>query len=201
MDIIQTPTHASNIHGKVKRIKYIILHGSGRSKEATDKNELDYLTKHQNIYTYHAYVFTTGEIHQLAPWDSLLWHVGQSKWREDTWLNDDSIGVAFSSTEKPDFVFSDEQVSSMRFLVKHLVDKFGVPVDNVLSHKEVSDPPGRKVDPVGFDMDKFRRSLLEPEPIPTYRLFNRVTNEQTGVLVGRVVGDKIYYDSIEIKAS
>jgi hypothetical protein len=37
--------------------------------------------------------------------------------------------------------------------------------------------------------------------IPTYRLFNRVTNEQTGLLIGRVVGDKIYYDLVEIKAS
>jgi hypothetical protein len=36
--------------------------------------------------------------------------------------------------------------------------------------------------------------------IPVYRLFNRVTNQQTGVLVGRVVGDKIYYEKLELTA-
>ena len=165
MNIIGSPTRKSNIHGTVKKVKYIIVHSSGRSKFATDANELKYLTTTENIYCYHAYVTTTGEIHQLAPWDGLMHHVGESRWESDGNLNTLSIGVSFSSTNTPDSLYTHSQVEAMKDLVRFLMKEYNVPTKYVLGHKEVS--PKRKTDPMAFDMDKFRNELseaLKPEP-------------------------------------
>ena len=194
-------TTPDNMYGQISKPKYIIIHDSGRTKYATESNELKYLTSTQADYCYHAIVFSTGSIVQLAPWLTLMWHVGVSKWGNDTDLNRMSVGVALSGTNTPDMVYSREQYQSLIEITKYLMFLYDIPAQNVLAHKEVSAP--RKVDPLAFDMNKFRRDIstqnLSTAPIAESRSL-RVFAENN-VPLGRVTitGDKLYMSNELVK--
>jgi hypothetical protein len=72
-------------------------------------------------------------------------------------LNPRCINVAFAleQGERP----TEEQMTSMLWLVRTLMERFDVPPSDVLAHKEVS--PGRKFDPDTLDMADFRRQLAD----------------------------------------
>jgi N-acetyl-anhydromuramyl-L-alanine amidase AmpD len=190
----QSFTTPDNFHGTIKKPKYIIIHDSGRSKHATEANELKYLTDTQADNNYHAIVFSDGTIIQLAPWLTLMWHAGESKWGNDSDLNRMSLGVALSGTNTPDMKYGREQYQSLIEITKYLMTLLDIPAQNVLAHKEVSAP--RKSDPLAFDMNKFRRDIstqnLSTAPIAesrSYRVFSE-NNVQLGEAT--FTGDKLY---------
>jgi N-acetyl-anhydromuramyl-L-alanine amidase AmpD len=193
-------TTPDNMYGEIKKPKFLIIHDSGRTKYATEANELKYLTSPKADTCYHAIVFSTGSIVQLAPWLTLMWHVGVSKWGNDTDLNRMSVGVALSGTNTPDMVYNREQYQSLIDITKYLMFLYDIPAQNVLTHREVSAP--RKVDPLAFDANKFRRDLQEkptvsiPSEKQTYRVF-----AENNVPLGRVTitGDKLYMSNELVK--
>lgn len=186
-------TSPNNMHGQLEAIRYLIVHASAQSLENLDARELVYLESDRSDYVYHAYVSDSGEVTQLAPWDSLLWHAGESQWGRDTDLNRYAIGVAFGASETGPYTA--EQLGAMRALVEMLMRQFDIPAERVLGHKEVS--PNRKTDPKYLDMDAFRRSL-RADAIPSYRVMDPKTNRQIGTLQGRLVRDKLYTVSLEL---
>lgn len=54
--------------------------------------------------------------------------------------------------------WGDELMESYRLLCRELIAEFGLTVDDVLGHKEICSPPGRKLDP-SFSMPAFRASI------------------------------------------
>jgi N-acetyl-anhydromuramyl-L-alanine amidase AmpD len=190
----QSFTTPDNFHGSIRKPTYLIIHDSGRTKYATEANELKYLTSTQADNNYHAIIFSDGTIIQLAPWLTLMWHVGISKWGNDTDLNRMSIGIALSGTNTPDMVYSRAQYQSLIDITKYLMFLFDVPAQNVLAHKEVSAP--RKSDPLSFSMDKFRRDIstqnLPVAPIAESRTYRVLAENNVELGKATVVGDKLY---------
>lgn len=168
LELIQSPTHASNLHGVMKSVEYIIIHDSGRSPYATDEGELSYLTRaHENQYCYHDYVFQNGAYHQLAPLDALLWHVnGSLVGGKKVDLNPISWGIALGNTNLPSSIYPKAQYAALVAGTKLRMGMFGLGIERVLGHKEVSAYRG-KSDPHAFDMDKFRGDVLQFEFEPS----------------------------------
>src|SRR5680860_1466014 len=170
--LIETPTHESNYGngrgdaGRNLGRRFIILHGSGKHPTATAAQELAYLQTPGIRVSYHAYATKDGALHQLVPFGARAWHAGSSRWREYEDLNDLSIGIAFESTNATDEAYPPAQVGAVFELVRDLMTAFDIPPTRVLTHKEVSYPQGRKVDPVNFDIDAFRARLEKPRPDP-----------------------------------
>ena len=77
-------------------------------------------------------------------WDSKrAWHAGKSSWKNVIGLNGHSIGIAFSGdTNKRVPAF--QEIDSVAHKCVYLMDKFGIPKENILTHAMIS--PGRKSD-------------------------------------------------------
>lgn len=86
----------------------------------------------------------------------VCWHAGAVTRRE--YDNRHAIGIEAEATGIDPW--SPVQYAAYVKLCAALCDHYGVPVDLVLGHKEVCDPPGRKIDP-NFDMPTFRRHIEE----------------------------------------
>jgi N-acetyl-anhydromuramyl-L-alanine amidase AmpD len=191
VQLIQTPTHESNYgngkggNGQNLGRRFIVLHGSGKYPSATAANELAYLQTPRIRVSYHVYATKAGTLHQLVPFPARAWHAGSSRWQAGGVhyrnLNDLSIGIAFESTNALDEVYPPEQVAAVFELARNLMRAFDIPPEHVLTHKEVSDPQGRKVDPVNFEIDAFRQRLAGPpkETLPLYSETNALLGEVT----------------------
>lgn len=162
MNIRWTPTHATNQnHGSITP-KYIIIHTSGHARNATDTQELNYLTRTPNLEGfYHYYILRDGSTHQLVPDTTKAWHAGESKWGDDHDLNNLSIGAAFAGTNTPDEQQTPEQKHAMKQLTLTLMQRHNIPPEHVLGHKEITT---RKTDPISINMTEFRESLTQNNP-------------------------------------
>lgn len=211
--IKSVPTRASNIKGKLTNVQYVILHASGRSKWATDKNELDYLTGfHANGFCYHDYIFSTGEYYNLAPLNALLWHAGAGKINGKlTALNAISIGVAMGGENLPSSLYPKAQYDAAVKGVALRLKQLNLTQDKVLGHKEVSAYRG-KSDPAAFDMNKFRddvylemkrSEVAAPEPLkqaPRKTIVIQNLNQSEVIYRGNYLatdfGDKVHFREV-----
>jgi N-acetylmuramoyl-L-alanine amidase len=181
----QTPTHHSNYgdgrggSGQNRGRLFIIWHGTGKYPTVTAEQELEFLQRPGIRVSYHYYLTKRGEIHQLVPTDFRAWHAGSSTWAEDgeAWsdLNDWSIGVAFESCNGSSEVYPPAQFQAGLELARHLMSLHpSITAARNLTHKEVSDPPGRKVDPVNFPIHAFRRQITPVQrQVPLYSESNQ----------------------------
>lgn len=95
----------------------------------------------------------TGKVIVFAAGKS--WHAG--KVAKTAHNNDNAIGIEIENNgvgEK----YSDNAYNSAVALAGELVKEFGLSVNDVLGHKEIAVPKGRKIDP-SFAMGKFREDV------------------------------------------
>jgi len=144
------------------------MHGTGIRPNVAAEMEIKFLRREGAGVSYHYYLTKEGVTHELVDPDFRAWHAGSSAWGPDSDLNDLSVGIGMESTNSFAEVYPPEQWDAARALVTLLMRRYGIPTTGVLSHKEVSDPPGRKIDPVNFPMDMFRLSLAGPQRMPLY---------------------------------
>jgi N-acetyl-anhydromuramyl-L-alanine amidase AmpD len=55
--------------------------------------------------------------------------------------------------------YSEAQVAACAEICRYLMDEYDVQAEDVVRHADVA--PGRKNDPLGFDMDGFRKRIKE----------------------------------------
>lgn len=107
----------------------------------------------------HLLVARSGTVHVVAA--GLCWHTGRT--REPWQSNSYSIGVEAEHTGRSDEPWPPVQLDAMARLCAALCARWDIPHARVLGHREICDPPGRKVDPVTIDMRAFRASLAREE--------------------------------------
>lgn len=110
----------------------------------------------------HLLLSRSGEVHVVAA--GLCWHAGAV--RNIAWTNRHMIGIEAEATGVD--AWPAVQLEAYARLCAELARGYSLKVDNVLGHKEVCDPPGRKIDP-NFSMPAFRRDVvaLLDRPAPT----------------------------------
>lgn len=117
-------------------IKYIVLHYVGA--DSTAKDNADYFCGANRDASAHYFV-DDNEIWQVVEDHNGAWHVGNSK----TMVNNrNSLGVEMCLVDGQ--VTAKTEANSVE-LVKHLMKKYDIPIDNVRTHYEVSG--GTKVCP------------------------------------------------------
>jgi N-acetyl-anhydromuramyl-L-alanine amidase AmpD len=146
------------------------MHGSGIKPGVPAKNEIKYLQRAQIFVSYHIYITKTGDVHQMIPDLQFRgWHAGSSGWGGDSDLNDLSVGIGLESTNSFAEVYPAPQWDAAMELVRSLMGELGVVPSNILTHREISIPKGRKIDPVAFPIDQFRMNAASRQiPIPLY---------------------------------
>ncbi|HYD34741.1 MAG TPA: N-acetylmuramoyl-L-alanine amidase [Vitreimonas sp.] len=118
-------------------------------------------------------------VYQMVQDERKAWHAGKSalprleEGEAIVGLNHNSLGIEIM--DYPDTDFTDDQYLALVGLIAQLLAKH--PIENILGHSEVSGPDIRedyKVDPVGFDWDRFMSMLaqalnLSLEDVARYR--------------------------------
>ena len=127
-----------------KEIKFIIFHYTGMQSETA---AIKKLTKIQSGVSSHYFIKNNGEIISMVPDLYIAWHAGVSFWKDESFLNKNSIGIEISN---PGHTFnykkfSKEQIKSIVKVGKFLISKYKIKPQNILGHSDIA--PFRKRDP------------------------------------------------------
>ena len=129
---------------KKNEIKYIILHYTGMKKESLAIKRLcDFKSK----VSAHYFIKQNGDLINLVPDMYETWHAGKSSWKKIKSLNKYSIGIEIQN-QGHSFKykkFSLKQIITVKKLLKKLLKKFKIDLNNILGHSDVA--PDRKKDP------------------------------------------------------
>lgn len=130
-------TNVNYTKGNGKQNKYIVLHyvGATGSAEANCKY-------FQNTYrgaSANYFVGHNGEIYMCVEDSNVAWHCGAKTYKHPTCRNSNSIGIEMCCRKGTNgWYFEEATVNSTVELVKELMKKYNIPVENVIRHFEVT---------------------------------------------------------------
>jgi N-acetylmuramoyl-L-alanine amidase len=143
---------------KGTRIDVIVLHHTGSNNGRAD---LAWLCGPESRVSAHYLVDRDGRIYQLVADADRAWHAGRCALRGGgTDMNARSLGIEIVNDGSGRTPYSEQQYRALESLVPYLVTTYGVPPENVVGHKDVAIPAGRKNDPSpNFDFARIRRAV------------------------------------------
>jgi N-acetyl-anhydromuramoyl-L-alanine amidase len=109
-----------------------------------------------NPVSYHAIIDRDGTVFSLVPTELRAWHAGVSSFEGRDECNDYSVGLSFANRNDAVEPYTDEQIAVGAALVAEWMRKHpAITPDRITTHAIIALPPGRKTDPVAFDMERF----------------------------------------------
>ena len=95
----------------------------------------------------HYFIKNNGKLVNLVPDLYEAWHAGKSSWKNFKGLNKYSIGIEINNPghDHGYSKFKKKQISTLKNLLKSLINKYKIRNQNILGHSDVS--PDRKKDP------------------------------------------------------
>lgn len=115
-----------------RKIKYIVIHYVGATGGA-EANCKYFLNTHRGASA-HYFVGHKGEVWQCVEDKNIAWHCG-SKHKIN---NNNSIGIEMCCKKKGNWYFEAKTEESAVELTKMLMNKYSVPIHNVVRHYDVS---------------------------------------------------------------
>ncbi|RJS23142.1 N-acetylmuramoyl-L-alanine amidase [Corallococcus sp. H22C18031201] len=142
-------------------IDAIILHHTASND---GKADLSWLRNPQSKVSANYMIDRDGKVYQLVSDEKRAWHAGVSELRGvPTDMNARSIGIEIVNDGSGKTAFTEAQYKSITQLVGYLKQEYKVPMENILGHKDVAVPKGRKDDPASnFDWKRVRSGITKP---------------------------------------
>ena len=127
-----------------KSLKFIIIHYTGMKNQSKAIKKLCELNSKVSA---HYFIKNDGELLNLVPDLYEAWHAGKSSWKNFKSLNKNSIGIEINNPghEYGYVKFKEKQLSTLNKLLRKLIKKYKIKVNNILGHSDIS--PNRKKDP------------------------------------------------------
>ncbi len=150
--VVNTPSPNFNSRGG-KDIDTIVLHHTASNNGAGD---LAWMRNPNSQVSAHYMVDTDGTVYQLVGDDKRAWHAGTSQLHGvPTDVNGRSIGIEIVNDGSGHTPFTEAQYRAVNQLVGYLQQQYDVPMKNIVGHKDVAVPRGRKNDPAAnFDWNR-----------------------------------------------
>jgi len=127
-----------------KSIKFIIIHYTGMKSEV---GAIQRLCDYKSKVSSHYFIKNNGQVLNMVPDLFEAWHAGKSYWKKNKYLNKSSIGIEINNPghdhKYNDFSF--KQISALVALLRNLIKKYNIEVQNILGHSDIA--PLRKKDP------------------------------------------------------
>jgi N-acetylmuramoyl-L-alanine amidase len=138
---------------KGAKIDCIVVHHTG---SANAQGSLEWMSVPISGVSAHYLIRQDGVVHQLVKDEDRAWHAGICALRGDAAdMNSRSIGVELANPGNGKTPFTEAQYTILKALLEHLVAEYSIPWENVVGHKEVAIPKGRKDDPAdNFDWSR-----------------------------------------------
>ncbi len=139
-------------------IDTIVLHHTASNNVNQD---LDTLRSPKSEVSAHYLVGRDGKIYQLVNDQKRAWHAGKGELHGvPTDVNGRSIGIEIVNDGSGKTPFTEAQMKALTQLVGYLKQEYKVPMNNIVGHKDVAVPKGRKNDPAAnFDWNRLRRGI------------------------------------------
>lgn len=165
MEIKTKLANSSNFtKGRNTSIKYIVIHFTANNGD-TAKGNCNYFQGTNRNASAHYFV-DENEIYQSVLDTDTAWHCGSNKYYHSYCRNSNSIGVELCSRidSKGKYYFKDETVNNAIELVKQLMIKYKLPIENIIRHYDVT----HKVCPAPFidnrkAWENFKNRLVSKE--------------------------------------
>lgn len=155
-------SHAGNYAaGRSGPVEYIVIHYTSNQGD-TAKNNADYFAREKVGASAH-YFCDESEIWQSVKDSDTAWHCGAKTYRHPECRNVNSIGVEICMNDKKGNV-RQGSIATAAELVRYLMQRYGVPVDRVIRHYDVTGKhcPGPMVDDPAL-WAAFKQSLTQTE--------------------------------------
>lgn len=136
MEINKRLTKVNFKKGNGKQNKYIVIHYVGAEGGAEDNCkyfESFYRAASANYFVGHA-----GEVWQCVEDSDIAWHCGALNYKHPECRNSNSIGIEMCCRKGDDWYFEQATITSTIGLVKELMAKYNIPVENVIRHYDVT---------------------------------------------------------------
>lgn len=137
-----TKHKSRNYEQRFTPIKYIVLHYTATKDHQCALNALTTSVGKGSVSS-HYLVDEKGGILNLVDENFVAWHAGTSYWDGDPRINDYSIGIEIQNRSKEPFSYP--QMQAVIKLCKDVMERYGIPPENVIGHSDVA--PDRKSDP------------------------------------------------------
>lgn len=123
---------------KATDIKYIVIHYTGNNGD-TDEGNANYFHNNDTGDTSAHYFVDEDSITQSVPDLSIAWHCGAKTYVHPTCRNANSIGVEMcSDIVKGKYTITYATAVNAVTLVKNLMKKYNIPIENVIRHYDVT---------------------------------------------------------------
>ena len=155
-------SHSGNYAaGRSGPVEYIVIHYTSNQGD-TAKNNADYFAREKVGASAH-YFCDENEIWQSVKDTDTAWHCGAKTYRHPECRNANSIGVEICMNDKKGNV-RQGSIATAAELVRYLMQRYGVPVDRVIRHYDVTGKycPGPMVDDPAL-WAAFKQSLTQTE--------------------------------------
>ncbi len=148
--------NASSRNGR--KIDSIVLHHTASNNGTQD---IRWMRTPRSQVSAHYVIGRNGRIFQLVPETLKAWHAGKSALRGvPTDMNARSIGIEIVNDGKGT-PFTQAQYAALAKLVAYLKAKYDVDERNIVGHRDIAVPRGRKNDPAdNFSWARLRRDVL-----------------------------------------
>ena len=137
MEIKSKACNPGNYGGTLKNVQYIVVHWTGNEGD-TAKNNADFFAREAVKPPRSAHYFVDeNEVWNSVPPDRQAWHLGAKRYVHPYCRNSNSIGVEMCLTGKG-YVLRRGTIERAVKLVRELMARYGVPIQNVVRHYDVT---------------------------------------------------------------
>ncbi len=138
---------------KGRDVRMIVLHGTAGEFNSA----LRWMSSPQSRVSAHFVVSRGGEVVQMVPVGDVAWHAGRAYWHGERDINGISVGIEMENLPGQDW--PDAQLVKVADICRVLMTRYGISWEEVVGHRDVAYPPGRKNDPQNFPWEKFKKSI------------------------------------------
>ena len=139
MNIKEMPANASNYtKGRKQSVQYIVVHYTANNGDRAESNGKYFQQPNRNASAH--YFVDENDVVQSVKDSDTAWHCGAKNYKHNKCRNDNSIGVEMCSEKDSSgqYYINEETQKKALEVVKWLMEKYGVPLENVLRHYDVT---------------------------------------------------------------
>jgi N-acetylmuramoyl-L-alanine amidase len=150
------PAAAANYNGPWKQQPWcIVLHGTAGPYQAC----LNWFANPRARASAHYVIALDGRVAQCVSELRIAWHAGVSRWKGVTSCNQYAFGIEMETDLKGYSAWPPAQFDAAVEMCSRLCKRWGIGVENIVTHAMVATPKGRKVDPRDFPLAELRRRV------------------------------------------
>ncbi len=139
MEVKERLAHQSNYtKGRKQPVQYIVVHYTANNGDTAQGNGNYFAQANRNASAH--YFVDENSIIQSVKDNDTAWHCGAKSYRHEKCRNDNSIGVEMCSEKDSNgqYYINEQTQNTAIVLVKTLMEKYNIPLENVLRHYDVT---------------------------------------------------------------